>query len=114
MVSQVLAWLGLVTVALVSVHWALGAALRRGRLTLVPLRRFYRWLDELPTMLDAQHRAERRRQARVLRAQHTREAIARASAPMPLDTDPEVEWEGNVAHPRFGAGKRPGHPHNLH
>ena len=42
------------------------------------------------------------------------EAIARASAPMPLDTDPEVEWEGNVAHPRFGAGKRPGHPHNLH
>ena len=110
MVSQALAWLGLLAVLLVALHWLLDAALRRGAVLAAPWRRLHGLLDAWSTPFDGQRRAERRRQARVQRAQQQRDAIARASGPMPLDTP--VEWDGNVARPKFGS--RPPRQHNLH
>lgn len=111
MVSQVLAWLGLLVVGLVLLHWALDAALRRGLRLPAVARSLHHLLDNWTLPLDPDRRADRRRQARVLRAQQQRDAIARASAPMPLD--PPVEWEGNVARPQFGR-KSVGRQHPLH
>lgn len=110
MVSTALAWLGLLAVLLVTLHWVLDAALRRGALRRPVWLRLHGLLDAWSSPLDAQRRADRRRQARVRRAQQQRDAIARASGPVPLD--PPVEWEGNVARPQFG--KRPPRQHNLH
>lgn len=109
MFSQAVAWLGLMAVALIGVHWLLDAMLRERRVLPAPLQRVHTWLDGWAAPFDAERRAERRRQERVRRAQHTRDAIARASAPMPLE--PPVEWDGNVAHARFD--KKP-HTHSLH
>jgi hypothetical protein len=111
MISQVLAWLGLLVVGLIAVHWVLGAALRSGTQLPSPLRSLHHLLDNWSTPLDADRRADRRRQARVLRAQLQRDAIARASVPVPLD--PPIEWDGNVAHAQFGR-KPAQRPHNLH
>ncbi len=114
--SEALAWLGLLGVLLIALHWALDAALRRGARLAAPLHRLHELLGSGPRLLDPERRAERRRQARVQRAQHQREAIARASAPMPLDPPitpgQSVEWDGNVAHPQFG--RRAPRQHNLH
>jgi hypothetical protein len=111
MVSQVLAWLGLLTVGLIALHWMLDAALRRGTPLAGPLRGLHHLLDNWTAPFDLDRRADRRRQARVLRAQQQRDAIARASAPAPLD--PPIEWDGNVARPQFGR-KPARRPHNLH
>ncbi len=109
MLTKIIAWVGLLTVLAISLHWMLSAAQQRGR-------RLPAWLigalarfGSLGQLLDADRRADRRRQARVERARVQREAIARASGPMPLD--PPVTWEGNVARPQFGAK---GRQHNLH
>ncbi len=112
MATQVLAWLGLLAVALVTLHWVLDAALRRGTALAAPWRRLHGLLEAWTHPLDGQRRAERRREARVLRARQQREAIARASGPVPLDEEPQVEWDGNVAHPKFG--RRSARQHNLH
>lgn len=113
MVSQALAWLGLLAVLLVALHWALDARLQRGAALAAPLRRLHALLGAWSAPLDGQRRAERRRKARQLRAQQQREAIARASASMPLDAaKPDVEWDGNVARPQFG--RRAPRQHNLH
>lgn len=106
MLTTLLAWMGLIAVLLISLHWALQAAGRRLPLP-APLRRLSGLLDGLARPFDADLRAERRRQQRVDRARIQREAIARASAPVPLDE--AVSWEGNVASPQFGA-KRPRQP----
>lgn len=109
MFSQVVAWIGLLAVSLIGVHWVLDAALRQYPALPSALRAVHGWLDGMAAPFDADRRAERRRRARVQRAMHQRDAIARASAPMPLD--PPVEWDGNVAHARFDR-KPPAH--NLH
>lgn len=109
MLSQVVAWLGLLAVMLIGIHWLLDNALTRRRHLPKALRAMHGWLDVWAVPLDSERRAERRRQARVRRAQHQRDAIARASAPMPLD--PPVAWDGNVAHARFD--KKPS-AHNRH
>lgn len=110
MVSLVMAWMGLSAVALVALHWALDALQRRGRLQSGFWQRVHGSLEAWVSLFDADRRADRRRAQRIQRAQTTREAIARASAPMPLDP-PAVEWDGNVARPRFGHKAQ---PHNLH
>lgn len=113
MLTQWFAGLGLLLVVLIALHWALDARLRRGRLTGAWLQRLHAVLDGWGRGLDPEHRADRRRHARVIKAQHQREAIARASAPMPLDEP--VQWDGNVARPAFGRGRRAARPpHNLH
>ncbi|WP_374662550.1 hypothetical protein [Inhella sp.] len=106
MLTDLLAWAGLIAVLLISLHWALQVAGRRLPLP-APLRRLSGLLDRLVHPFDPDHRAERRRQQRIDRARMQREAIARASAPVPLDEP--VSWEGNVARPQFGA-KRPRQP----
>lgn len=108
MLTNLLAWTGLIAVLLISLHWALQAAGRRLPLP-ASLRRLSGLLDALLLPFDADRRAERRRQKRVDRARIQREAIARASAPVPLDEP--VTWEGNVARPQFGAKRQ---RHSLH
>ncbi len=114
MVSTVLASLGLLVVALVALHWALDAALSVGKRLPKLLAMLHALLDNWTEPFNPDRRAERRRRQRVQRAQHQREAIARASAPVPLDETPapSVAWEGNVARPEFGR-KRASRPHNL-
>jgi hypothetical protein len=109
MVTQIIAWVGLLSVLLIALHWALSAARRRGRRLPSPLHHLLDLLDGMGHWFDADRRAEARRRQRVQRAQVQREAIARASGPVPLD--PPVTWEGNVARPQFGGKTR---PHNLH
>lgn len=111
MVSQAIAWLGLVAVGLISLHWLLDALLQRGRRLPAGLRGLHHLLGSWNNPFDAELRADRRRQARVERARQQRDAIARASAPVPLD--PPVEWDGNVAHPQFGR-KPAQRSHPLH
>lgn len=103
--TQLLAWMGLIAVLCVYAHWALQALGRRVTLP-GPLRGLVRLAQRLNAPFDADARADRRRQARVHRARLQREAIARASAPLPLDEP--VSWEGNVARPRFGSKSRSG------
>jgi hypothetical protein len=114
MVSTVLASLGLLGVTLVALHWALGAAMHARRRVPAPLATLYALLDNWTELFNPERRANWRRRQRVIRAQHQREAIARASSPMPLDEAPapSVVWEGNVARPEFGR-KGESRPHNL-
>jgi len=103
--------MGLLAVGLISLHWLLAALLQRGLRLPAPLRGLHQLLDRLGGTFDPDARADRRRQARVERARQQRDAIARASGPVPLD--PPVEWDGNVARPQFGR-KSPQRSHNLH
>lgn len=113
--AQMLAWLGLIGVLLIALHWALDSAQQRGRRLPAPLLRLLLLLERLPHGFSAQQRAERRRAERVRLAQQHREAIARNSRPAPLDSQPpSVEWDGNVARPLFGRGRKRERPHNLH
>jgi hypothetical protein len=98
-VTQLLAWMGLIAVLCVYAHWALQALGRRVPLP-APLQVLGRWARRLNAPFDADLRADRRRQERVQRARLQREAIARASEPVPLDE--AVSWEGNVARAPFG------------
>ena len=104
MVATVLASVGLLAVGLVLLHWVLDAAVHSGRRLPALLAALYALLDNWTEPFNADRRADSRRRLRVMRAQHQREAIARASAPTPLDEapPPSVAWEGNVAHPDFG------------
>jgi hypothetical protein len=112
--ATLLAWLGLISVLLIALHWALEAAQARGRRLPGALLRLLRLLERLPQGLSADTRAERRRAERLRLAQQHREAIARNSRPTPLDESPPVEWDGNVARPQFGGERRRQRPHNLH
>lgn len=112
--ATLLAWLGLISVLLIALHWALDAAHARGRRLPRPLLQLLLFLERLPQGLSADERAERRRAERLRLAQRHREAIARSSGPMPLDDAPPVEWDGNVARPQFGGERRRQRPHNLH
>jgi hypothetical protein len=132
--TKVLAWLGLMVVLLVSLHWALGAHLRRkGRAGGKAMRwvgALFALLERSTAWFDPQKQAELRRQSRQERARQHHDAIARSSMPMPFDDTvmpskpkivskpkpkarQKVQWEGNVARPRFGSRDRSS-PHNLH
>src|SRR5262245_56199552 len=115
MAAELLAWMGLIGVLMIALHWALSAAVQQGRRLPLPLLRLLQLLEALPHGFSAQQRAELRRAERVRLAQQHRDAIARNSRPSPLDDEtPEVEREGNVARPLFGRGRKRERPHNLH
>lgn len=98
MASQVLAAIGLIICVLLGLHMVLGPKVQR-RLATWAQGRFSRWQH----FWSSEARAEARRHARARTASQHREAIERArSRPMPLD---EVEWDGNVAKPKFGASR---------
>lgn len=101
MASQLFAAIGLIVCVLLGLHMMLGPV-RQRRLAAWwsgYQHRFARWNP----ILSAEARAEARRHARARTASQHREAIERArSRPMPLD---EVEWDGNVAKPKFGGSR---------
>lgn len=102
MVSQVFASIGLFVCIALGLHMLLGRE-RQHRLALWwqgYQARFSLWRRRWSP--DA--RAEERRRQRLFVASQHREAIERArSRPMDLD---EVEWEGNVAKPKFGQARK--------
>ena len=103
MATQLLATLGLIACIAMGLHMLLGPA-RQRRLALWwrgYQQRFSLWTRRW----SPEARAEERRRQRLCVASQHREALDRArSRPMPLDD--AVEWEGNVAKPKFGQRKR--------
>jgi len=105
MVSQVLATTGLIVCIALGLHMLLGAE-RQRRLALwwqSYQLRFSLWRRRWSP--DA--RAEERRRQRLFVASQHREALERARTSRPMDLD-EVEWEGNVAKPKFGQARKRG------
>lgn len=107
MVSQVLASIGLIVCLAMGLHMLLGAERQRR------LARWWRGYQERFSLWvrhwSPDARAEQRRKQRLFVASQHREAIERArTRPMELD---EVEWDGNVAKPKFG---RPRSRRKLH
>ncbi|MFO1249848.1 hypothetical protein [Inhella sp.] len=102
MVSQVLASIGLTVCIALGLHMLLGRERQRqlGLWWQGYQARFSLWRRRWSP--DA--RAEQRRRQRLFVASQHREAIERArSKPMELD---EVEWDGNVAKPKFGQARK--------
>ena len=116
MVSKILASIGLLIVLAISLHWLLGAQLRSGRRLPAWLRKLYALLDGVPRWLAPEASELRRQEMRQERRQAwQRRSWAQSSQQPEPDDDaastPPVEWDGNVARPRFGDRKR---RHNLH